>query len=387
MKSLNYFTFLLFIFGWVFNVSANEDIDSQIAKETTNLFKSNDGLNLDYSKEKKLVSLQLQRALSSGLLGLEVIGNFGDDPATFADEDGLTNDVTLKMSFNKLFYDGARSNVEHLLDIAEIAFIRAKELSILKQALNKCIFSVLGKKSKWSELKGNDKDRVEKNCNSEIEAVENYTDDTQDIEFYRSYWFLKNTATYSPGEFKYYDLTTQTSEKSDTEKLGWDIEFGRFELAGDSQNSFWRAQRYSLTLGYSKGNKSQESSKSNICKPIQAEGFQECFNTYLKPTYENETLSISGNYAFRFNLDNLVKGVEVTLKHVKAKKSYSDPTKNKDTSRWSLNLPIILFLNKEFDIKAGLEFDWKEHLDSDDDSFDPITIGLFVSKGFDLTDI
>lgn len=384
MKSLNYFTFLLLLFCSALNANSSEAIGKYSVKETTNLFKSTEGLNLDYSKDKKSVSLQLKKALSSGLLGLEVIGNFSDEQATFADEDGLTNDVTLKVSFNKLFYDGKLTKPS---DISMLAYLRARESAKLKATVNECISKALGKSSELKDLKGHDKKYVEKICNSEINAEKSYKVSTANITFYRSYWFLKNTGTYSPGEFKYYDLTTQTSEKSDTEKLGWDVEFGRLEIAGDLQNSFWRAKRYSISLGLSKSNKPQESSKSNICKPIQAEGFQECFNTYLKPTYENETFSISGNYAFRFNPDNLVKGVEITLKHVKAKKSYSDPTKNKDTSRWSLNLPIILFLNKEFDIKAGLEFDWKEHLDSDDDSFDPITIGLFVSKGFDLTDI
>lgn len=360
-------------------------------KQTLSLFKEVEGLELDVSSKDKKATISIQKAFNSdSIFKVQVIGKFDNSDTSFANEDGLSNDVTLKLTHTNIYYDSDQT----INDDAKLVIQRTQEMSALKQKYYKCSIKYSPKKNGESYLDYQKRITEEKldtlinldECKREYLAINKLDKDTDKYQFYRSYWYNSNSFSYAPGSHKYYDINTATKESSDTETYKISSEIGKFELAGTSNSTWWDSRKFAFGMEYSKGDTSTETGKTNICKVIEGTpNHAICFESYLLPAFENENISFYGKYAFRRNDKALIKGVDLTIKHTKLDKKFVDETKDANTKRWSISLPLTLFVTKKYDVKAGISLLWQEHLETDKKDFDVFTVGLFVSKGFDLS--
>jgi hypothetical protein len=360
-------------------------------KQTLSLFKEVEGLELDVSSKDKKATISMQKAFNSdSILKVQVIGKFDSSDTSFANENGLSNDVTLKLTHTNIYYDSDQTLNNDIKFVEE----RTKERSHLNKKYYGC--AVQHRPRKGGESEGDYQTNIKKeklsvlinqiDCKNEYSAIQKFDKETDEYQFYRSYWYNSNSFSYSPGSHKYYDINSAKKESSDTETYELSSEIGMFELSGTSNSTWWDSRKFAFGVEYSKGDTSNESGKTNICKVKEdSPNYSTCFESYLLPAFENENLSLYGKYAFRRNNKAIIKGVDLTIKYTKRDKNFVDETKDVDTKRWSISLPVTLFVTKKYDVKAGLSFLWQEHLETDKENFDVFTVGLFVSKGFDLS--
>jgi hypothetical protein len=386
---------LITIFALVFcqNTLAEDKVllGGYTPKQTLSLFKEVQGLELDVSSKDKKATISIQKAFDpDSILKLQVIGKFDGSDTSFANEDGLSNDVTLKLTHTSIYYDSNQTIDDDVKSVA----LRTRDMSRLKQTYYNCSIRYSPKKDTETYLDYQKRIKNEKLdtlinldvCKSEHLAINKLDKDTDFYKFYRSYWYNSNSFSYSSGSHKYYDINSAKKESSDTESYKISSEVGMFELAGTSSSTWWDSRKFAFGVEYSKGDTSGETGKVNICKVIEdSPNHSKCFESYLLPAFENKNLSFYGKYAFHRNDKALLKGADLTIKHTKFDKGFVDETKDVNTKRWSISLPLTLFVTKKYDVKAGISFLWQEHLETDKKYFDVFTVGLFVSKGFDLS--
>lgn len=359
-------------------------------EETLSLFKETQGLSLDINSKVKTATINvILPASSRNIWKFGLVGKFDGTDSTFADEDGLANDVTLNISHTQLFYDKDSSfsaeikipeRKAALMHEAKVKFMQcASELLPMEEDESYSTYLDRLKKSKLaSEIQLG-------KCKSEWVKINRIENETNSYDFYRSYYYFTQSGSYSPGKHKYYNQESLQSASKDIESIKASLEFGFFEFAGTNQKKWWDAQKFSLGIEYIKGDKTEETSKSNICVPLaESTSVSKCLDTYLQPSYESESVGIFGKYSFTRIDGALVKGLDFIIKNTWSDKNYVDSSKDIDIRRWSISLPVTFFVNKEHDVKAGLSAHWREHLKSDKEDFDVLTFGIFVTKGFDL---
>jgi hypothetical protein len=377
----------------VSGVSAQEKVllGRYTPKQTLSLFKETEGLELDVSSKDKKATISIQKEFSSdSVFKAQIIGKFDGDDTSYADEEGLVNDVALKISHTNIYYDTSKM-ISIDTGIVEQRSIKMSKLKTKYLACANVVNQVQDGETYLTYLDRIKKEKMDTEinlsvCRNESLAIDSLEKDTDAYQFYRSYWYNTNSFQYSPGEHKYYDLASNLNKSNDTESVKFSTELGFFEVAGTDSEQWWDYRKFGLGVEYSKGDAAQESDKSNICKPLDnATTYSTCFDTYLQPAYESESLAFYAKYAFRRDGNSIIKGADIIVKYSNLDKNYIDDEKDVDTNRWSVSLPLTLFVTKEYDFKAGVSVLWRQHLDSDRADFDVLTVGLFVSSGFDLS--
>ena len=403
----------LSVFGADSNKTGVSELNGRTVKQALSLFRDIEGVDLSVDSKKKTATFTTNWTLSKdSAFTTKIIGKFDGTDTTFANEEGLNNDVTLEIGHKTLYY--TLSNVQKSAynklhgDIANniqnaksgyygcVTKELAKDVSKYKPLLDLIGSSVESiQKKLWTELPKEIKNhseletQVEKQCKSFREVVTTKAVEITQLQYEREYYFTNYTLAYTPGSYTYFDLKNTEQKKSNTESIKIGAEFGSVTLAGSTSDPnrwlSWEATKWSFGTAYSKGDAKGESSKTNICQPLNtAEGFSKCFDTYLKPSYESENLSFFAKAAIR-SKSSWLKGVDVELKHTKSDKRYENPDDDVTTKRWSLALPVTVFTNKEYNVRGGLTFNWQEKLKTDKADFDKFTIGLFITKGFSLS--
>lgn len=401
------------VFGGDSNKVGVPELNGRTVKQALSLFREVEGLDLTVDSKKKTATFTTNWTLSKdSAFTTKIIGKFDGTDTAFANEEGLNNDVTLEIGHKSLYYT--------LSDAQKSAYNKlhgdiANNIQNAKSSYYGCVTKELAKdipkykplldlisssdetiqKKLWNDLPKEIKKhskleaQVDKQCKSFRETVAKKAVEITKLKYERSYYFTNYTLAYTPGSYKYFDLENMEQKKSDTESIKIGAEFGSVTLAGSTSDTnrwlTWEATKWSFGTTYSKGDAKGESSKTNICQPLDvAEGFSKCFDTYLKPSYESENLSIFVKAAIR-SKSSWLKGLDVELKHTKSDKHFETPDDDITTKRWSLALPVTVFTNKEYNVRGGLSFNWQEKLKTDKVDFDKFTIGLFITKGFSLS--
>ena len=401
------------VFGEDSSKTEVPELNDRTVKEALSLFRDIEGLDLSVDSKEKTATFTTNWTLSKdSAFTTKIIGKFDGTDATFASEEGLNNDVTLEIGHKTLYYtlsDAQKSvfnkfhgDIANTIQNAKSGYYGCVTTELTKDySKYKSLLDLIGssdestQKKLWKELPKEIKKhseleaQVNKNCKSFRDTVTTKTVEISKLQYERKYYFTHYTLAYSPGSYSYFDLENMEQKKSDTESIKIGAEFGNVTLAGSTTDLnrwlTWEATKWSFGAAYSKGDTKGESSKTNICQPLEAaEGFSKCFDTYLKPSYESENLSFFAKAAIR-SKSSWLKGVDVEVKHTKSDKRYDDPDDDVSTKRWSLTLPLTVFTNKEYSVRGGLAFKWQQKLKTDKVDFDKFTIGLFITKGFSLS--
>lgn len=369
-------------------------IGGNTAKESLFLFREVQGFDLNISDKEKTATISAAHEFeTNSILSVKITGKFDGTDATFATEEGLTNDVTLNLAYTKLIYRPSNDAVEEFatMNLAKKEALKLKYHQCMKKFIDipadKTLSEVVG------ELKKNDPAKLQflitNECSSQYKVLIKLDENLSNFEFAKHYWFIKNEVTYSPGSFKYYDTTTSSFITQNQESLGFGASFGYFDIPSTADDKIWTARRFKFGFSYNKGDSAEASNqKKNICSPLgESETLIECFEAYLEPAIEKKTFVFNTSYAVTFKPTSFLKGLEVDIKLTEVDKRFMDETKDSETERWSVALPFTFFVTEKYDFKAGLSLLWQEKLDSDPVDFDRLTAGLFITKGFDISSL
>ena len=397
-------------FGYDSNSRDVAKLNGRTVKQALDLFREVEGLDLSVDSKKKTATFTTNWTLSkNSALTMKIIGKFDGTDTTFANEEGLNNDVTLEIGHKNLYYslsDAQQSAHDNLygsivknIHKAQSDYYDCVIKEVTKDVTKyKLLLDMIGssdetiQKNLWDDLPKKIEEhptleiQVDKQCNNFRETVVNKAEEIGNLQFERSYYFTNYTLGYTPGSYKYFDLERTEQKQSDTESIKIGAEFGSVTLAGSTTDINrwlnWEATKWSFGTTFSKGDAKSESSKTNICQPLDiAEGFSKCFDTYLKPSYESENLSFFVTAAIR-SKSSWLKGLDVKLKHTKSDKRFATPADNITTKRWSLAVPVTIYTSKNDKIRGGLSFNWQEKLKTDKVDFDTFTIGLEPVNNF-----
>lgn len=401
------------VFGEDSSKALVPELNDRTVKQALSLFRDIEGLDLLVDSKEKTATFTTNWTLSKdSAFTTKIIGKFDGTDTTFANEEGLNNDVTLEIGHKTLFYtlsdtqksafNNIHGDITNNIQNAKSEYYGCVTKELIKDISNyKPLLDLIGsvdesiQKKLWVELPKEIKKhpdleaKVQENCNNFRETVMTKAIEINNLQYERGYYFTNYTLAYSPGSYSYFDLEDMSQKKSDTESIKIGAELGSVTLAGSTTDIdrwlSWEATKWSFGATYSKGDAKGESSKTNICQPLDAaEGFSKCSDNYLKPSYESENLSFFAKAAIR-SKSSWLKGVDVEVKHTKSDKRYDDPDENISIKRWSLNLPLTIFTDKEYSVRGGLAFRWQEKVKTDKADFDKFTIGLFITKGFSLS--
>ncbi|WP_218418121.1 hypothetical protein [Alteromonas lipotrueae] len=376
---------------FVFAAKAKYVSGTESIKETLSIFSEEQGVNLEIDGNKKLATISLLKDVTTeNIFQIQIIGKFEGTDTALANEEGLVNDATLKITKKHIFFTDEITN-----DI-EIAESRARGLRAIRNKLDSCAFSVIPPKDLktkiaryFDSLKDENKMLASVGCAELLQERAAYQKNTNEIRLYRAYSYLDYSFAYTPGDYKYFDVNDEEVRKSDTESFTLGAEYGYISISSseDTQKRKlypWDSYKLALAVDYVKGDAKLEKNKTNICQLVpENSSLTRCFDTYLQPAFENENLSAFATIGIRAR-ESWLYGAELVVKKTWIEKTFVDESSNIDQSRWSVELPITLFVTKKYDVRAGLNFSWQEKLKTDNADFDEFTVGLFVTKGFDF---
>ncbi len=197
------------------NLSQAEDAELLIGEYTSKqslfLFREIQGLDLTISEKQKSATISASHDFGTGnFLTAKITGKFDGTDTSFATEEGLVNDVTLNISYTKLIYEASNSGAANFSALANntMTLLRNNYLNCMRRFLTLPENRMEALKT-ITKLKKSDEAKflylVAEKCSSQYQAVLKQDRDVSNFEFARSYWFIKNEVTYSPGSFKYYD--------------------------------------------------------------------------------------------------------------------------------------------------------------------------------------
>lgn len=341
------------------------------------MFREIQGLDLDLTSKDKKASILIKKNRGANSFSLKLTGKFDGSDTEFANQDGLAGDVEGTLAYTMIIDER-----KVLSDKIAILSARLISSSDAYDSLLTCLQSSNIKDIQREFSIGDNSEDALENCGDEIKKYR-ATSKTIDNDF--SYTYMHTSVTYAPSSFSYYDISNHKKVSSNSEGISTKLAFGIYGESGDIE-SWYEQDRFEIGAVYSKDDKpSSSNKKQNICKPYgEVAGYSECFDAYLSPTVETKKLIPYISYAMNFTDDpnRWVNGVKFTVRHTNTKIKAIDG--DKDTKRFSVKIPVTMFVSSDKKIKAGLSLNWDEKIKTDDEDFDRFTVGFFISSGFDL---